>query len=355
MIAKKLKDAVLKRPKEKPREDLYLSTGSAVLNLAFSGRPDGGYKAGHYVHLVGDSNSGKTVLAMSAFAEASINPAFDKYDLIYSGPEHGNLTDMTKFFGSKAAARVEYHDPETLEDFYAFAASLKKRKRPWVHVLDSMDSVHPEGETKGTEGYGTKKAKINSSELRVLNADVFGTNSIFIMISQTRQNIGWGAQFKPRVYSGGDAIKFYCRVQAWMSVRENLRVKVKGFAPKDRHVGLTAQVRVTKNHQCGWEGKVEIPIMLGVGVDDLGGCVDYLVEEKHWKTVKGDKEDEYGDDDKKKKDRAIVAPELDFEGRKEALIAYVEENNMEDDLRRIVAGVWREIEDKARVKRKARY
>lgn len=351
MISKKLK-AELRKPPAKEKERAYLSTGSTVLNLAFSGTPDGGYLTGVITSLVGDSNSGKTVLALSAFAEASINPGFDKYDFIYSGAEHGALMEMEKYFGEGAAKRVEHYNPESLEDFYVFSAALKKRKRSWIHVLDSMDALSPKGETKGTEGYGTKKAKLNSSELRSLNNDVWDTGSIFIMISQTRQNIGWNAQFKPRVYSGGDAILSYSRIQAWTSIRENLKSRVKG---KDRYAGITAQVRVTKNHVCGWHGKVEVPIMLGVGVDDLGGCVDYLVEEKHWKTIKGDKEDDYDEEDKKKKNRGIVAPELDFEGKKEDLVHYVEEHNLEQDLRQIVASVWHDIDQAARIKRKPRY
>jgi len=54
-----------------------LSTGSALLNLAISGQADVGMLPGYYYYFVGDSNSGKTWIARTCLAEATINTNYD--------------------------------------------------------------------------------------------------------------------------------------------------------------------------------------------------------------------------------------------------------------------------------------
>ena len=75
------------------RRDL-LSTGSTLLNLACSENPFGGFLKGKYYLLVGDSDSGKTFLSMSCFAEAMIQKPFKNYRLIYDYVEDGMLMHM---------------------------------------------------------------------------------------------------------------------------------------------------------------------------------------------------------------------------------------------------------------------
>ena len=82
MTVEKLKKALRNKPKTTPVSTLhYLSTGSTLLNLAFSNLAQGGFVPGLCYSFVGDSNSGKTWLAMSALAEATIDPHFKEYRL----------------------------------------------------------------------------------------------------------------------------------------------------------------------------------------------------------------------------------------------------------------------------------
>ena len=80
--ARKALEAPLPIQQEIPLSD-YLGTGSTLLNLACTGKLQGGFLKGHYYSVVGDSSSGKTFLALTCFAEAAINKNFKEFRLIY--------------------------------------------------------------------------------------------------------------------------------------------------------------------------------------------------------------------------------------------------------------------------------
>jgi hypothetical protein len=100
-----------------------------------------------------------------------------------------------------------------------------------------------------------------------------------------------------------------------------------------------AEVRVKKNHITGQKGKVQIPIYHTYGMDDVGACVDYLVEEAHWKEGKS----------------GITAPEFEFSGSREKLIKLIEDEASEEDLRRLVFATWNDVQSALQLRRKRRY
>lgn len=364
--AEKIKRQLLKeQPKKTPLEESdFVSTGSTLLNLACSGKVRGGFAKGLCHLIVGDSNSGKTWLSLTCLAEASINPAFDKYRFIHDNAEGGSLMDLQKYFGPKLFARIEppagtKANPEYssyLKDFYRNIRAAHETKRPYIYVLDSMDTLDDEDTTKqdkkdkaaersgedakGT--YGTNKAKENSRRFRTAVNRLKDNGSILIVISQTRQNIGWNAKFQPRTRSGGDALRFYSRIEFWSSAKEKIKRRVNGV---DRKIGIVSKINMVKNHICGWEGELEVPIYRSVGIDDLGSCIAWLVEEKHWtgKVLKDGKI------------KSIDAPEFDFSGSPERLITAIEESEEEWKLRGLVGKVWKDIEEACSIKRKSRY
>ena len=153
------------------------------------------------------------------------------------------------------------------------------------------------------------------------------------MLSQTRDNLGFGPTKKSN--SGGHALKFYACIEIWSSVRKVLTRTVKG---KKREIGKLCKLETKKNRVRGWDRTVYVPIYHSFGFDNTGACIEYLVEEGHWKG-----------------DKTIRAPEFRFKGTKEKLIKLIESKDMERDLIHIVAKVWDEIEEACAVKRKKRY
>lgn len=337
----------------------FLSTGSTLLNLACSGRVMGGFAKGKYYFLVGDSTSGKTFLSLTCLAEASINPNFKNYRFIYDNAEDGALMDIERFFGSGVADTMEPPAirenggaiySTTIEEFYYHFDDAVKEGKPFIYILDSMDSLSSDEDEKQfydekkayrksketTGSYGTSKSKKNSANLRKTLKHLNNTNSILIIISQTRDKIGFGSMFNKKTRSGGHALKFYATIEIWSSVIKKIKKKVKG---KDRQIGVNIKIKCEKNRITGQEHTIEIPIYHSFGIDDIGSCVDYLIDEGHWKKSKS----------------SIVASDFDFTGTRDKLIAHIEENEYEKDLRELVGEVWKEIEKACAVKRKFRY
>jgi RecA/RadA recombinase len=337
-----------------PTDDL-LSTGFTPLDVSISGRSKGGYGKGLVILCVGDSEAGKTFLAYTCLGEAAKNPAFADHRVIVDKPEGGALMDIKRFFGQRAADRIEpprgtKSNPEyseTVEDFY-YNLDDALDKGPCIYIEDSMDALDSaddqekfeerkrarrEGkEVKGS--YGMSKAKASSQGLRRVIQKIRRTGSILIMIAQAKDAVGFG--FNPKTRAGGKSLKFYADVELWLSVLKSVKRNVKG---KDRTVGSIIGVKVDKNRLSGWKGTVPMPFYRSVGIDNVGGMVDYLVEEGYWKkTAKGI-------------DSGLACGPV---GR-DALIQYIEENDLEKQVAKACRACWQEIEKKCSVTRKPRY
>jgi RecA/RadA recombinase len=360
MDAERLKRRIRKatRRKRSPiRTRDLLSSGSTGLNLACTDRHQGAFGKGHYYYFVGDSSSGKTWLGLSLFAEATLNPSFDNYRLIYDNAEDGALMDLRHYFGDRIVDRLEPPggldneglpiNSEYVEEFYYFLEDAFQAG-PFIYVLDSMDALdaledeqkfqelkkaHEEGKEVSGE-YGTAKAKLNSTRIRRVKRNLRKTKSILVIISQTRDNLARG--FKKKTRAGGRGLTFYADVEIWTSVVGTIDKSVRG---KKRQIGRTVRCKIVKNRVSGKDRTVDIPIYHSFGIDDIGTCIDYLVSEKHWP----------------KRKQSIVANDFRFRGTKDKLIKHIEENKLEEDLAQLAGKIWKEIEAACEVERKPRY
>jgi len=351
--------AVLQRKREEAplRPKGMLSSGSTLLNLACTGNPWRAFMRGAYYLIPGDSSAGKTVLAGTCLAEAAMNPLFDGYSLIFDNAENGALF-FEKFFGPRINARIKppKYDAEkrpmcsrTVQDFY-YNAHDRLTHKPSVYVLDSEPALTSEAEQKkfkkkkaaaeeGEESAGIMsdgKAVVHSQNMRNLAALARDTDSIVIVLTQSRENMGFGAMYDPKTRPGGKALKFYAQLEAWFSIKKTIKRTVNG---QPRKIGIIASVHVKKNRFTGKDRTVEIPIYTSFGIDDLGSCIDYLIKEKHWTGTEG----------------TVTAPEFKFQGTKEKLVRLIESTNRERDLQALTGEVWNGIEAQLEVHRKRRY
>lgn len=297
-----------------------------------------------------------TWLSLQMLAEAANSPAFDGHTLVHDNAENGSLMDVRRFFGSKLAGRLEAPSDRgasgTVEEFYYNIGRLLDAGKPFVYVLDSMDAIVPKDDVEKFEGdrgefeksgkladtgtYGTAKAKLNSTNLRLVAGRLKDTGSILVILSQTRDKIGQVGWGDTRTRAGGKSLKFYAHLEVWTSVKDAIKRKVKG---KDRVIGRNLIAKVVKCRQNGWEGTVEFPFYRSVGIDDVGCLVDYLVTEGHWKKTGG----------------RIDATEFGVKGYEADVIRHVDQNDLLGKLRKIARQVWHEIETGCDVHRKPRY
>lgn len=358
MKTSSIKKALLKK---RPAEITppALSSGSTVLNMHMTGTITGGYRAGKYYAIIGDSSAGKTWLCFTAFAEAKLSEHFKDYRLIYDSVEDGADMDVQKYFGTAVMESLEppagtREDPifsHTAEDFQDNLDNAIKDGRPFIYVLDSIDGLttlddvskyeeQKAARVKGKEtsgSYGMSKAKRLKSILREATSTkgLRKSGSILIVLCQTIDTIGFGFESKDR--AGGNAITFFATIDMWLSIKKTLKKKVK---EKDRPIGVETQVLIKKNRITGKKyEKLSLTIYHSLGIDDVGGSVDYLIEEGYWK----------------KSGNGYRAEGLGIVGTKEEIIKHVEDGDLERKLRFEVRTCYRAIAAATEVHRKRRY
>jgi len=332
----------------------YVNTGSSLLNLECSGDVRGGYKLGKMLNFVGDSSAGKSYFQLTMLALASYNKHFDSYAKYYDEPEEADEFNKVKLFGAKAAQSIVSpygnRGSNKLEEFYYTMDGLLDKEKPFLYVLDSLDALSTMAEEelfdenktnflKGKEAkgsYGGGQAKLTSSSLRQIVDRLKMTKSLLVVVSQTRDNIGIG--FAKKIRSGGNALKFYSSYEIWSSVAQRLKKSIRGI---DRNIGQIVRLKITKNKVTGRQyTEIDVPILYGYGIDDIGSMVDWLVKENVWK----------------KDSTSINAPELsDKKFKRSELIKFIEENDKVEMIKDIVQVAWDEVDALCRADRSKQF
>ena len=358
-IAKKIRN---KRP-EKTKdfsEYLRIPTPSTTLNLACSGFPDFAFLTGSIVNLIGDSWAGKTMIALSIFAELNLIPEFDDFRFIYDDTEYANQFDVPYLFGEETASRIvapEYEESEdedgeeyplfssTIEDFHCNILDALEEDESFIYILDSFDALDETSDRKKIEEmrearrkrkkakgtYAMGKPKKASQILRNIDDKLSESNSFLLVISQTRDNVD-PLSFKKSTRAGGRALKFYSSHEIWLA-------SAKRHKRSDLIIGGNTIAKVEKSKLTGKIREATFPIFNDIGVDDIRSCIEYLVKTGEWKKTK----------------KTIHAEHFKVEGLISTIIDSIEERNLEPKLRKLVARTWNKIEEKVKLKRKMRY
>jgi RecA/RadA recombinase len=330
-------------------EDL-LPTGSTLLNCACSDNPEGGFALGTVVIGIGDSSSGKSFLMLTSLAEALSLPRFDEYDMHYDDAEAAFAFDAEKLFGSNFVKRVNMVSSDTVQEFYGRMVQALNDKKPFIYILDSYDFLSEEEERARAEvtrkktygekltkkeqkskgGYKTEKVRVFAEVFRRCRRELADTNSLFIVIFQTIDAIN--AQFVSKTRRGGNAPKFAASHELWMRV-------IDAYQDKGLDIGVDSEVRVKKNKITGKTRNVSFPIYYDYGIDDIRSCVEFLVEQGYWPLEK----------------RTINCTHFNFKGTIDKVIAHIENNSLEGELRRHTGDCWLEREESVKINRKRRF
>jgi len=343
-------------PKKKKGKFLGISSGDMLLNLACSDNYFYAFPMGKVINIIGDSSSGKSLLALSIIAEASHNDNFEEYRLIYDDVEAALEFNIENLFGIKTKKRLNILDEpsDTIESFYAKIAKLLTENKPFIYVLDSFDALTSEDEKKRvkkmiknlekegdinddkmTGSYKVEKAKIAGEILRVIARDISKTQSLLIIISQTREKIGvtFG---ETRTRSGGKALRFYSTHEIWLAVES----KIKNEKTK-LNLGIKSVVKISKNKLTGKIRTINLPIYYDYGIDSIGNAIDFLIENGWWKKRGG-----------------FIEP-IDLlkneSFQKRELIKIIEKEKLEKVLGKIVQRCWDDREESVRLDRKKKY
>jgi len=349
--------------KEIPTE-ILIPSGSTMLNLACSDNPFAAYQMGKIVTVPGSSSSGKTILMLTAMAEMAEDNRFDDYDFYYDDCEEALAFDMEYLFGRLGERLLppggEDDDgmpvySNTIQDFKMNILTKCKAGKPFIYVLDSMDSLTTDEELEKeyaaaikrmkdpsavkelTGSYKTEKAKIMGESLRMINGAIKKTNSALFIIQQIRQKIGvtFGRQ---TTTSGGNAPFFYSSHQVWLNKITQIKDSDHGLK-----IGNKVKAEVTKNKITGKLREIEFDVYTDYGIDDISSCVDYLCKSKQWK-----------------KNGAWINPvgysTVKKVFQKKELVEMIEKDCAETDIKKLCGETWLRIEEEIKLSyRKRKY
>ena len=325
-------------------------------NLCCTDNPNFLFSKGRMVNLIGDSNTGKTSVSLSIMAENCKFPEFDDYRMIFDDVENALDFDIEYLFGEELMRRMEppaydedgeWLPSDTIEDFHINVLNALEEGTPFIYVLDSFDALDAEQDQSKIEemrearqrnkkakgSYAMSKPKIASQILRNICRSLKESNSVLIIISQTRDNIN-PMSFEKKTRSGGRALKFYAHHEMWMSVGGPT------IKSKELVIGSPVELKVTKNKATGKVRTCKFNIYDDYGVDDVRSMIEYMAKIGAWKKTK----------------QTINATHLNMKGTVEKLIREIEDKGIENRLRKIVGREWRKIEEDIRLThRKRRY
>ncbi len=341
---------------ESKHPSFYLNTGSRVLNLALAGDAwVGGWAGQRLVNVVGDTTTGKTLLACEAVNQLYYNwhkkhkmgvkcsyrdveAAFD-YSL---GEDFGMPLDWIDWGN-------EDNPIETIQQWFTeIYRELRKEDTYDCHlsILDSLDGISEDAEIKRAEQladgkklesgtYGTQKAKEISAGLRLVSQRVKKKNMIIFVVSQVRQQIGNVHRVRSFTRSGGKALDHYSSQVVWLADKEKI---YKTVNKKKFKVGKTVQVRIAKNRLGREDTIVDIDILDRYGIDDIGTIINWL--------------ESYDFIEKKKQSYVFKG----VTASRDKLIEKIEKSDkLYEDLVNYLQKCWNEVENKLKPKRKKKY
>lgn len=261
-----------------PKAHQFVSTGCTLLDCALGG----GFPLGRVVNVVGDKSTAKTGLATEVITNfikrypegvAAYRDAEAAFDEQYAAAM-GMPTDRVDFGDRLATVEDLYRDLE------AFLDERLKTKTVGVYVVDSLDSLSDEAAldrdvSKGS--FGAEKAKKISKLFADLNQKIEASSTLFVVISQVRDNIG--AMFGDKhTRSGGRALDFYATHIVWLAHTGFLKRTIRKV---ERIYGFKVKAKVKKNKVGLAMREAEFEYHFAYGIEDVLCSVEWLNKVGH--------------------------------------------------------------------------
>ena len=350
-VVEEVKKEILEPIQEKTKVE-FLDSGSTVLNLTVSGKGrDGGWARGRVVNIIGDGSSGKTLLALemaaNCFYRLDKNPEtyskVKKILIVYNNVEAVMDFPIEKMYGKKFYDSVEWIQIPTIEGFgrdYTRRVTDLKEGEFLLYIVDSLDTLVSEDaqerfikaaeKDKPEEGsFGMEKQKYSGKFFGNLCGIGKDKDSTLVIISQVRENIGvsFGKKYRR---AGGKALDFFTHQCCWLAVKSHLKKTVRG---ETRTYGIMVKAKLERSKVGKPFRESDFIILFDYGVDRILSDIIYL----------------YGEKEKK----------LEFNGEEfanqEKLVAYIEQNNLQNKLSELVEEKWNAVEEGIKVSRKKKF
>ncbi len=390
-------------------EQIRFTTGCQLLDLVTGGAKNVfGIPAGRFINIVGDKSAGKTFLSNEIIASAYHKYGSKKFKWVYDDCESGYSFDTETMYGFEIMPENPIHS-RTVEEAFCnitdFAGKLKGDQFG-IYVLDSLDGLTSQEQDdraeerlkafhaektfdKGTYGMGKQKY-LSQEFFPQLCSTIENKNVLVIIISQIRENIDMFS-FEKYSRSGGKAMDFYAHSVLWLAT-------AKYIEKKGRKVGVVVKAKTTKSKTPRPFRECFFSFLYDYGLDDTGSNIDYLFdlrtekgelntkakaiqwngdvgkltltdlkkfleeyelqdkfEDSRYYDGKATSEDIFDFIQSKKEYKEKFAEKFGESMTRDELIEWIEENNLEDELRQRVIDKWEEFEDSIKSSRRKKY
>ena len=260
--------------------DEWVSTGSPMLDLAISNRPNGGLPVGRITEITGLEGSGKSLLAAHSIADTQRKGGLG----VYIDTENAMNQEFLEAIGVDIK-KMLYVPLETVEDIFEAIDSIiesvrsSDKKKLVTIVVDSVAGASTKVEISADydqAGYATQKAIIISKAMRKVT-NLIGRERISLIFTnqlRTRLGVSFG---DPWTTSGGKAIAFHSSCRIRLKQMGQLKSKVGGV---DQVVGIKTRAQVIKNRMGPPLRSVDYDIYFDSGIDNYGSWLQMMKQYK---------------------------------------------------------------------------
>ena len=264
-----------------PEDYRFIPSGCTLLDCVLGG----GWVLGRVENIIGDTSSGKTLLAISATSSFAreypkgkmyYREAESAFDLPYA-TRIGLPVDKVDFGPQGINSRWKTIEA-VFEDLRTISARHAAKNIPGLYVLDSLDALSSEqalARKVNESSYNLEKQRILAQLFEQLVSEFKAAQLCIMIISQTRDRIGKFIIGDKQRRSGGNSLDFYSSHLLWL---RHLKMLTKTIRGEKRATGILVQANCKKNKVTNPHGRCVFPIRFGFGIDDVEASIDWLVD-----------------------------------------------------------------------------
>lgn len=254
----------------------WISTGSSLLDLAISNRPNGGIPVGRITELTGLEASGKSLLAAHLLANTQEKDGL----AVYIDTENAMNEDFLRAIGIDLE-KMLYIQLEAIEDIFDVIENIitkvkeSNKNKLVTIVVDSVAAATTKVEQAADyekDGWATSKAIILSKAMRKITQMIGRERVALIFTNQLRVKLGvsFGDIYTT---SGGKAIGFHASCRLRLKAVGQIKAKINGF---EQVIGIKTRAKIVKNRMGPPLREAEFHILFESGIDDYGSWLQVM-------------------------------------------------------------------------------
>ena len=259
----------------------WISTGNAMLDVAISNRPYGGFPVGRICEITGLEQSGKSLLSAHILAETQRKGGV----AVLIDTETAVSREYLEAIGVDIS-KLLYVSVDTVEGIFEACETIIEKVRTGdkdrlvTIVVDSVMGASTKIEMAAEfdkDGWATSKAIILSKGMRKITNMIAREKICLIFTNQLRARLGVSFG-DPWTTSGGKAIPFHASVRLRLKSVGQIKAKdAKGF---EQIIGIKTRAQVIKNRMGPPLKSIDYDIYFESGVDNYGGWLEVMKEYK---------------------------------------------------------------------------